>query len=57
MRVSNCIQLDNIELYTSCCVERKEREVQRKENGVVFIGKYRISFAGIKQEVSNNRES
>ena len=55
--VSNCIQLKDIELYTSCCVERKEREVQKKENGAVFIGKYWISFAGIRQEVSNNRES
>ena len=56
-RVSNCIQLKDIALYTSCCVERKERKVQRKENRAVFIGKYRISFAGIKLEVSKNRES
>ena len=54
---SNCIQPEDIKLYTSWCVERNEREVQKKENGVVFMGKYRISFAEIKQEVSNNRES
>ena len=55
--MSNCIQLEDIELYTSCCIERKEIEVQKRENRAVFIGKYQISFAGIKQEVSNNHES
>ena len=47
--MSNRIQVEDIELYTSCCVERKEREVQKRENGAVFIGKYQISFAGIKR--------
>ena len=55
--MSNCIQLGDIELYTSCCIERKEREVQKGENRAVFIGKYHISLVGIKQEVSNNHES
>ncbi len=57
MNGGNCIQLEDIELYTSCCVERKEREEQKRENRAVFIGTYQISFAGIKQEVSNNHES
>ena len=56
-RVSSCIQLEDIELYTSCCVERKEGQVQKRENRAVFIGKYQISFAGIKREVNNNDES
>ena len=50
-------QLEDTELYTSCCVEKKEREVQKRENRAVLIGKYQVSFAGIKQEVSNNDES
>ena len=45
--MSNYIQLEDIELYTSCCVERNEREVQKRENRAVFIGKYQISFAGV----------
>ena len=53
-KVDNCIQLGSIELYTSCCVERKEGDVQKRENRAVLIEKYQISFAGIKQEVSNN---
>ena len=39
-KVNNCIQLKDIELYTSCCVERKESEVQKRENRAVLIGKY-----------------
>ena len=57
MKGGNCIQLEGIELYTSCCVERKEGEVQKRENKSVLIEKYQISFVGIKQELSNNHES
>ncbi len=54
--VSNCILLKVIDSCTSCSVERKEREVQKRENRAVLIEKYQISFAVIKQEVSNNHE-
>ncbi len=45
--VSDCIQLEDMELYTSFWVERKEREVQKRENRAVLIEKYQVSFAGI----------
>ena len=54
LEVSNCIQLQDLELYKSYWVERKEGEVLKRQNRAVLIKKYQISFAVIKQEVSNN---